>query len=62
MTITGKKVFQAIYILNLLFHCVFLTYQFRQTGNVEPNYLLVTIMSVISTTVILISIKHTEKS
>lgn len=50
--ITGKKIFNIVYYLNLFFQIIFVGYQLLQHIPISSSYLIVAISSVASTTLI----------
>ncbi len=50
--ITGKRIFNVVYVLNLLFQIIFVGYRLFQHLPIESNYLIIACSSIVATTLI----------
>lgn len=59
--ITGRHIFNIVYVLNLLFQIIFISYQLLQHIPINSNYLIVACSSVASTTLIYLVVNRKKK-
>ncbi|MEX2784859.1 hypothetical protein AB3331_06680 [Streptococcus sp. H49] len=62
MIITGKHIFNVVYVFNLIFHTLFISYQLIQHNTLDAAYLIVAGASIAVTTLIYIITKESKLS
>lgn len=61
MVITGKKVFNIIYIASLVFHVVFLGYKVITKENISEGYVMIATSSIIAMSLIMLLTKDKRR-